>query len=101
MPSTPRPDPSNLTVYTPEEAAKILKVRASWLRRRAAARQIPCTFLGKHLRFSSADIAAIIATGAMPLSGRQPRRRSVPKVRRDLPSPADRSVHPRRDDPET
>jgi hypothetical protein len=29
-----------------------MAVRESWLRRKAAARAIPCTFLGKHLRFS-------------------------------------------------
>jgi hypothetical protein len=41
-----------------------LKVRESWLRTKAAARAIPCTFLGKHLRFSDIDIAQIKAKGA-------------------------------------
>ena len=48
---------------TPAEAAEILRVRESWLRSKAAARAIPCTFLGKHLRFSDADIAQIITEG--------------------------------------
>jgi hypothetical protein len=39
-------------LYTPGEAAQPLKVRESWLRKKAAARLVPCTFLGKHLRFS-------------------------------------------------
>jgi hypothetical protein len=56
------------------EAAEILKVRESWLKSKAAARQIPCTFIGKHLRFSDADIADIMRTGArQPVTGRQRR----------------------------
>jgi excisionase family DNA binding protein len=51
-------------MYTPAEAAKILKLRESWLRTKAAARAIPCHFLGKHLRFSDDDIAQIMAEGA-------------------------------------
>jgi hypothetical protein len=39
----------------------LLQVRASWLRRKAAARAIPCRFVGKHLRFSHTDITAIAA----------------------------------------
>jgi hypothetical protein len=31
---------------------------------KAAARLIPCTFVGKHLRFSDSDIAEIIQAGA-------------------------------------
>ncbi|WP_256529347.1 helix-turn-helix domain-containing protein [Actinoallomurus rhizosphaericola] len=50
-------------VYTPEGAARLLGVKPSWLRRKAAARAIPCTFLGKHLRFSRADLEAIVAAG--------------------------------------
>jgi excisionase family DNA binding protein len=51
-------------LHTPAEAAEILRVRESWLRTKAAARAIPCTFLGKHLRFSDDDIAQIMAEGA-------------------------------------
>ena len=49
---------------TPAEAAQLLAIPESWLRRKAAARVIPCTFLGKHLRFSAADLAAITSAGA-------------------------------------
>jgi|SRR5579859_7235222 len=81
-------------LYTPAEAALLLKVRESWLRRKAATRQVPCTFLGKHLRFSPTDLAAIITAAAQPAVGRRPRRRA-PTVRdRDLPPTPDRSVHP-------
>jgi excisionase family DNA binding protein len=51
-------------LHTPAEAAEILRIRESWLRTKAAARTIPCTFIGKHLRFSDDDIAQIMAEGA-------------------------------------
>jgi excisionase family DNA binding protein len=64
-------------LHTPAEAADILKIKESWLRTKAAARSIPCTFVGKHLRFSDHDIAWIMQSGARrPLSEREPRRRN-------------------------
>jgi len=51
-------------LYTAAEAAGILKVRESWLKTKAAARLIPCTFIGKHLRFSDDDVAEIMKVGA-------------------------------------
>ncbi|MBR7826619.1 helix-turn-helix domain-containing protein [Actinospica sp. MGRD01-02] len=51
-------------LYTPEQAAVLLTVRPSWLRRAAAEGEIACTYLGKHLRFSDADLHAIIADNA-------------------------------------
>lgn len=53
-------------LYTAEQAATLLQVRPSWLRRKAAARAVPCRFIGKHLRFSRADIETIAETGATP-----------------------------------
>jgi len=35
-------------LHTVAEAADILKVRESWLKTKASARLIPCTFVGKH-----------------------------------------------------
>jgi excisionase family DNA binding protein len=55
---------SDLLLYTPAQAAQILKVPESWLRKKAAARVIPCTFVGKHLRFSSNDLSKIVDAGA-------------------------------------
>src|SRR5205809_3833219 len=95
--ATTTPGPSSATVpvlYTPAEAAQLPKVRESWLRKKAAARQVPRTFLGKHLRFSATDLAAIITAAAQPAVGRRPRRRA-PTVRdRDLPPTPDQRVHP-------
>ena len=53
-------------LLTPGQAAGLLQVRESWLRRRAAERRVPCSFVGKHLRFSRADLDAIVAAGARP-----------------------------------
>jgi excisionase family DNA binding protein len=55
-----------LPLYTPGAAAQLLAVRESWLRRKAAARAVPCTFLGRHLRFSRADLEAIAQAAAHP-----------------------------------
>jgi excisionase family DNA binding protein len=77
-------------LLTPAEAAIRLQVRESWLRKKAAGRTIPCTFLGKHLRFSEADLAAIVAGAAVPAGIR--RRRHKPS-RIDLPPGPGSSVH--------
>lgn len=60
-------------LYTPEQAAQLLGVKASWLRRKAAARAVPCTLVGKHLRFSRSDLEAIVSAGERPA---RPRTRS-------------------------
>ncbi|WP_428829944.1 helix-turn-helix domain-containing protein [Saccharothrix syringae] len=57
-------------LHTPAQAARILAVRESWLRRMASRQNIPCTFVGKHLRFSGADLRAIVQRGSRP--ARQP-----------------------------
>jgi len=67
-------------LHTAAEAAGILKVRESWLRTKAAARLIPCTFIGKHLRFSDDDIEDIMKAGARePVTSRDrgPGRRTA------------------------
>ncbi|MDZ5446893.1 helix-turn-helix domain-containing protein [Micromonospora sp. 4G57] len=74
-------------LYTPAEAAALLRVPESWLRRRAGRRQIPRTFLGKHLRFSAADLAADLAAAAEPATGRRRPRRPRSPSAADLPPP--------------
>ncbi|QKG20073.1 thiamine biosynthesis protein ThiC [Actinomadura verrucosospora] len=54
----------------------MFQVRESWLRKKASARVIPCTFISKHLRFSDQDIRAIIAAGAKQPVARSRRGRS-------------------------
>ncbi|GGP87127.1 hypothetical protein GCM10010185_71100 [Saccharothrix coeruleofusca] len=60
-------------LFTPARAAELLAVRESWLRRKAGRREVPCTFVGKHLRFSAEDLRAIVAGGPRPARGRRPR----------------------------
>ncbi|MGW5054971.1 helix-turn-helix domain-containing protein [Actinokineospora sp. NPDC004072] len=48
-----------LVLLTAEQAAARLQLRPSWLRRKAAARVIPCRYVGKHLRFTPEDLTAI------------------------------------------
>ena len=62
-------------LYTAAEAASVLKVRESWLKTKASARLIPCTFVGKHLRFSDDDIAEIMKAGrsVQPVTARERR----------------------------
>lgn len=66
-------------LYTPAEAAEKLATTESWLRRKAGLRLISCTFIGKRLRFSDADLQAIVASGRRP-AGTLPRTR---RPRRD------------------
>jgi hypothetical protein len=55
-------------LFTPAQAADTLRVPESWLRRRAARRLVPCTLLGKHLRFSRADLDQIVAEAGRPMA---------------------------------
>jgi excisionase family DNA binding protein len=74
-------------LYTVEEAAALLQVRSSWLRRKAATRAVPCTFLGKHLRFSRTDLDTIIDGGAQPIAPARQRPPTVPAGRRPARRP--------------
>jgi hypothetical protein len=49
-----------LAVYTLDEAAAILRVKPSWLQRRAAARDIPFAMLGGSYHFTADHLAAIV-----------------------------------------
>lgn len=70
---------SERLLLTPAQVAEVLLVRESWLRRRAAERRVPCCFVGKHLRFSRADLEAIVADGARPARDGEPRHRRQPR----------------------
>lgn len=74
-------------LYTVEEAAALLQVRSSWLRRKAATRAVPCTFLGKHLRFSRTDLDTIIDGGSRPVAPGRQRPPTVPAGRRPARRP--------------
>jgi hypothetical protein len=50
----------DLVLYTKDEAAAILRVKVSWLERRAAARRIPFSLLGGAYRFTPEHLAEIV-----------------------------------------
>ncbi|WP_374229407.1 helix-turn-helix domain-containing protein [Streptomyces sp. NEAU-YJ-81] len=62
-PDSNTPHPYQL-LHTAQQAALLLQVPPSWLRKKAAADQIPYTKVGRHLRFSNDDLNAIIRNGA-------------------------------------
>jgi len=66
-------EPTSPRLHTPAEAARLLTVRESWLRRQAGQRRIVATYLGRHLRFSDEDLHAIIAAHARPARTPGPR----------------------------
>jgi excisionase family DNA binding protein len=49
-----------IAVHTLDEAAVILRVKRSWLQRRAAARKIPFTMLGGAYHFTPEHIVEIV-----------------------------------------
>lgn len=82
--ATPSSIATELVLYTKHEAAEILRVKVSWLERRAAARQIPFSLLGGAYRFTPEHLADIVrlseqgsatATPASSRSERHGRRR--------------------------
>jgi excisionase family DNA binding protein len=52
-------DPQKL-LYDVEEAAQRLGVKPSWLYERTRRNALPCRRLGKYVRFSDADLLAIM-----------------------------------------
>ena len=59
-------------LHTAEQAGQLLEVPANWLQRAAADGRIPATYIGKYLRFSNADLEAIINAAHRPADPRQP-----------------------------
>ncbi|MEV0598468.1 helix-turn-helix domain-containing protein [Streptomyces sp. NPDC050315] len=55
-----------LRLYTATQAAELLQIPASWLRKKAAAGAVPHIRIGRHLRFSEADLREIIRVGRRP-----------------------------------
>jgi excisionase family DNA binding protein len=55
-----RQNRDGIRIHTKKEAAEILRVKVSWLERRAAARQIPFAMLGGAYRFTDAHLAEIV-----------------------------------------
>jgi excisionase family DNA binding protein len=70
-------------LYSIREAAEVLNVPFTWLRDKVTAQQVPYTRLGRHVRFTEAQLTEIVidgerVVGAAPVSltGRRRRRRA-------------------------
>ncbi|WP_160050975.1 helix-turn-helix domain-containing protein [Nocardiopsis sp. FR4] len=61
-------------LLTIPEAARVLAVPESWLRERVRLRRIPHRRLGKHVRFSTADLEQIVERAAQQVA---PTRRTA------------------------
>lgn len=48
------------------ELAELLGVPERWVTKACVAREIPMTRLGRHIRFSEADVAELIKTNHVP-----------------------------------
>jgi excisionase family DNA binding protein len=61
-------------LLTTEEAAELLNVSYSWMKKAAQRGAVPCTRIGRAVRFSPAHIQAIVEAGES--QGLSARRRS-------------------------
>lgn len=57
-------------LLTIPEAARVLAVPESWLRERVRLRRVPHRRLGKHVRFSTADLEQIVERAAQQVAPR-------------------------------
>lgn len=55
-------------LYSVSEAAAKLCVAPKWLYERTRKNAVPCRRLGKYVRFSDADLAAIVANALVPVA---------------------------------
>lgn len=68
-------------VYNPDEAARILRCRPSWLKEQARLRRIPFTMIGGAYRWTDAHLAEIVRLGEWGVSAPAPaanRRTTLP-----------------------
>ena len=60
----------SLGLLTVEQVATELRVPVSWLQSRVASRAVPCTRLGRHVRFTRVQVQAIVASAEQPVLAR-------------------------------
>ncbi|WTW93425.1 helix-turn-helix domain-containing protein [Streptomycetaceae bacterium NBC_01309] len=53
-------------LLTPEEAGALVRRSGGWMRRKAAAGEIPCTVLGRTVLFSDTDLDDLIVIHHRP-----------------------------------
>jgi hypothetical protein len=96
-----------LAVHTLDEAAAVLRVKVSWLERRAAARKIPFAMLGGAYHFTSAHLRTIVhlhevtpASQEEATEAPRPARRPTHTARRNV-DPQTSTIEPLRARPRT
>lgn len=57
-----------MILYSVTEAAAVLRVAPKWLYERTRKNAIPFRRLGKYVRFSDSDLAAIVANAFVPVA---------------------------------
>lgn len=62
----PRREISPVSLLTPADVAGLLGVTEAWVRRGAAAHLLPCTRLGRQLRFTIDQLDQIVTAAAQP-----------------------------------
>ena len=55
-------------LLTVEQAAGMLAVPTSWLKQRVASHAVACTRLGRHIRFTHEQLAAIVTMNEQPVA---------------------------------
>ncbi|TDC47093.1 DNA-binding protein [Jiangella ureilytica] len=64
-----RPAASELPLYTAEEAATLLRCKASWLKEQARLRRIPFTMVAGAYRFTRAHLIQIVESNEHRIAG--------------------------------
>jgi excisionase family DNA binding protein len=55
-------------LLTPADVADLLSVSEAWVRRQAARHLIPCTRLGRQVRFTTEQVQQIVEAAAQPVA---------------------------------
>jgi excisionase family DNA binding protein len=55
-------------LLTPADVAELLSVSEAWIRRQAAAHLVPCTRLGRQVRFTAEQVQQIVNGAAQPVA---------------------------------
>lgn len=62
----PEASPNTIRLFTVDEAADVLKLPKSWIYERTRRKAIPFHRIGKYVRFTTEDLAAIISAQPAP-----------------------------------
>lgn len=61
------PADDGVRLLTPREAAERLCMSYAWLRKKIAAREVPCVRLGRSVRFTESHLREIVEANTQPI----------------------------------